>query len=146
MLELILAGLLGALVLIIPGFILTLAVYPKVESLDFWERIAVSLGFGTLVIIYIGLVLAKPEYKALRLAPFAGALLIFCVICGLVAYKRGGADVVVTYKRAVMKWVGKLRPPKPKPVPPEERPPEEKPPEKPPEEKPPEQPEGGAGV
>jgi uncharacterized membrane protein len=140
--ELILAGLLGAFVLIIPGFLLTLVVYPKVGSLDFWERIAVSLGFGTLVVIYIGVILAKPEWKMLRLWPFAGGVLLFCIVCGIVAYLRGGMEVVVAYKRTVVRGISKLRPPRPKPAPPEELPPEEKPPE----EKPPEKPEGGESV
>jgi len=133
---------LGLFLLMVPGFLFTLVLYPRREGLDFWERMGVSLGLGVLVLIYLGFVLAQPGLKMLNLAPFVLAVFGICPLFALIAYWRGGLRVIVAYKRALMQKVSKLGPPKPKPAPPEKKPipPELPPPPKelpaPPEEKP----------
>ncbi len=114
--------LLGLFILFVPGFLLTLVFYPKVGQLDFWERIGVSAGLGVLVLIYVGVVLAKPEWKMLTLTPFVAVVVAFsCVFAGI-AYWRGGFRVLTTYVRTVLRAV--LRQ---KPKPQQARPAEEQP-------------------
>ncbi len=138
---------LGLFMLFVPGFLLTLIFFPKPGRLDFWERAAVSLGLGVMVLFYIGVVLARPEWKLLSLAPFTGAVLVVCGFCAVVAYLRGGFTVVSIYKRRVMHVIHKPRPPAPPPQPPAQ-PAEEQP--KPAEERPKpieeRKPEGGESV
>ncbi len=112
----------GLFLLMVPGFLFTLVLYPRRESLDFWERMGVSLGLGVLVLIYLGFVLAQPSLKMLTLVPFVLAVLGVCLLFALIAYWRGGLEVAIIYERALMRKLSRLRPPKPKPVPPEEKP------------------------
>ena len=107
--------LLGLFMLFGPGFLLTLVFFPKPGNLDFWERIAVSLGLGVVALFYIGAVLARPEWKLLSLAPFTGAVLVVCGFCAVVAYLRGGFAVVGIYKRRLMQVIHKPKPPTPPP-------------------------------
>lgn len=138
--------LLGLFLLMVPGFLFTLVLYPRRESLDFWERMGVSLGLGVLVLIYLGFVLAQPGFKMLTLIPFVLAVLGVCLLFVLIAYWRGGLGVAIAYERALKQKVRKLRPSKAKPAPPKEKPipPELPPPPKekptPPEERPPQPP------
>ena len=104
--------LLGLFMLFVPGFLLTLVFYPKVEQLDFWERVGVSVGLGVLVLIYVGVVLAKPEWKMLTLTPFVAVVVAFSCVCAGIAYWRGGFKVLTTYIHTVLRAV---RRPKPKP-------------------------------
>jgi len=155
MLDVLVYVLFGLFLLMVPGFLFTLVLYPRRESLDFWERMGVSLGLGVLVLIYLGFVLAQPGVKMLTLVPFILAVLGVCLLFVFIAYWRGGLEVAIIYERALMRKISRLgyvralmrkisrlRPPKPKPVPPEEKPtpPEQPPPPKelpaPPEEKP----------
>jgi uncharacterized membrane protein len=103
--------LLGLFMLFVPGFLLTLVFYPKPGSLDFWERAAVSLGLGVLTSIYIGVVLARPEWKLLSLAPFTGAVLVVCGFFAVVAYLRGGMAIPAAYLRTTMRAIRKPKPP-----------------------------------
>lgn len=153
MLEVPVYVLLGLFVLMAPGFLFSLVLYPRRESLDFWKRMGVSLGLGVLVLIYLGFVLAQPGVKMLTLVPFVLAVFGTCLFFAFIAYWRGGLGVAIIYwrwlvrkisrlryARALMRKISRLRRPKPKPVPPEEKPtPPEPPSEEPkatPEEKP----------
>ncbi len=138
MLDKIAYVLLGLFILMVPGFLFTLVLYPRRESLDFWERMGVSLALGVLVLIYLGFVLAQPGLKILTLVPFVLALFGVCLLFAFIAFWRGGLEIAMIYERALMRKISRLRPPKPKPVPPQEQPalPEEKP-APPPEERPP---------
>jgi len=133
--------LLGLFMLFAPGFLLTLVFFPKPENLDFWERIAVSFGLGVMAVIYICVVLARPDWKLLSLAPFTGAVLVVCGFSAVVAYLRGGFTVVGIYARRLMQAVRKLKPPTPPPVQPPAQPAEEQ--TKPAQEQ---KPEGGGSV
>ncbi|KUO39574.1 MAG: hypothetical protein AVW05_04280 [Hadesarchaea archaeon DG-33] len=140
MLDVLAYVLFGLFLLMVPGFLFTLVLYPRKESLDFWQRMGVSLGLGVLVLIYLGFVLAQPGLKMLTLAPFVLAVFGVCLLFALIAYWRGGLEVAIIYERALMRKISKLR--QPKPVPPEEKPiplklpPSSKEPPTPPEEKP----------
>ncbi len=142
MLEVPVYVLLGLFVLMAPGFLFSLVLYPRRESLDFWKRMGVSLGLGVLVLIYLGFVLAQPGVKMLTLVPFVLAVFGTCLFFAFIAYWRGGLGVAIIYWRWLVRKISRLRRPKPKPVPPEEKPttPEPPPPPEelpaPPEEKP----------
>ena len=123
--EAVLYSLLGLIVLFAPGFLLTLALYPKREQLDFWQRVAASVGLSVLVLIYVGFVLAQPGLRMLRSGPFLGAVFAVCVFFALLAYLRGGFEVLATYWRVVVPVLQRLKPPpRPKVQPPEEKPPQ----------------------
>jgi len=119
--------LLGLFMLFVPGFLLTLVFFPKPGSLDFWERVAVSLGLGVMVLIYIGVVLARPEWRMLRLVPFTEVVLVLCGFFAVAAYLRKGYAVVTIYGRRVMQVIHKPRPPAPPPTQPPAQPTEEQP-------------------
>jgi hypothetical protein len=107
--------LLGLFMLFGPGFLLTLVFFPKPGDLDFWQRMAVSLGLGVIVLFYVGVVLAHPERKLLSLGPFTGVVLVVCGFCAVVAYLRGGFTVVGIYTRRLIRVVRKPKPPTPPP-------------------------------
>ena len=131
MLDVLAYALLGLFLLMVPGFLFMLVLYPRLGSLDFWERMGGSLGLGVLLLIYVGFVVAKPGLKMLEAWPFIGAVSILCVVLGFLAYLRGGFGVITAYERAVFGFFRRFRPPKPpeqpQPPQPEERP--EQPPE-----------------
>lgn len=122
MLDTIAYILLGLILLFVPGFLFSLALFPRKDSFDFWERVGVSLALSVLVLIYVGFILAQPGLGMLTLAPFLGVVAVVCLLFTLVAFLRGGLEVIAIYRRALMQKLGKLRPPKPKPAPVEERP------------------------
>lgn len=122
MLDVVAYVLFGLFLLMVPGFLFTLVLYPRKESLDFWQRMGVSLGLGVLVLIYLGFVLAQPSLKMLTLVPFVLAVFGVCLLFALIAYWRGGLDVAIIYARALRRKISRLQRPKPKPVPPEEKP------------------------
>ena len=76
-------------VLFIPGFTLTLVLYPKPGEIDVWKRAALSLGFSVLVSVYVGVILGMPQIKMLSLVPITGTLAGFSVVCVLIGYMRG---------------------------------------------------------
>jgi uncharacterized membrane protein len=104
MLDIIGYVLLGIFLLIIPGFLFSLVLYPKLENLDFWSRAGVSLGLGVILLIYVGFFIANPELRMLQPAPFIGVTLGLCVALAILAYLRGGAEVVLAYTRAVVRF------------------------------------------
>jgi hypothetical protein len=136
---------LGLVLILVPGFLLSTVLYPKAGSLDLWSRVGMSFGLGIMLVIYEAFVIAR--LKALMFGPFLTATLITCGILGVLTYLRGGFGVVLTYVRgalripqktiAIIRGVPrKLGPPEiegPKEVPAPAKPPEA-PPEKPPEE------------
>lgn len=80
--------LLGVVILFVPGFLLSFLVFPKKGSLDFWKRIATSIGLSALLDMLIITILAQPKLKALEFTPVVGSILIFCVACGAVIFLR----------------------------------------------------------
>jgi uncharacterized membrane protein len=135
MLDVLAYVLFGLFLLMVPGFLFTLLLYPRKESLDFWQRMGVSLGLGVLVLIYLGFMLAQPSLKMLTLAPFVLAVFGVCLLFALIAYWRGGLEIAIIYERALRRKISGMRRPKPKPALPEKKPtPPKLPP--PPEERP----------
>jgi len=94
---------LGLILLFVPGFLLTLVIYPKLEQLDFWERLAVSVGFGLLVLIYVGVLLAKQEWRLLQMVPYLGVVAVICCVFAVLAYLRRGFNVPLAYAHAVLR-------------------------------------------
>ena len=85
---------LGAFLLLISGFLFTLALFPKRADLTFPARMAWSLGLGVVVALYVGVGVARPELAMLRWEPFLLVLLVFCAACTVVAYFRGAGEVL----------------------------------------------------
>ena len=94
---------LGLLLLFVPGFLFTLVIYPRLDQLDFWERLAVSGGIGVLVLIYVGVLLARQEWRLLQAAPYIGTVVALCCVFAGVAYWRKGFNVPITYARTVLR-------------------------------------------
>ncbi|HDI12661.1 MAG TPA: hypothetical protein ENF64_00930 [Hadesarchaea archaeon] len=101
---------LGVFLLMVPGFLFSLVLYPKLESLDFWSRMGVSLALGVLLLIYVGYFLAKPEVAMLQLWPFVGLTLGVCAVLAVIAYFRGGFEVLLTYTRPLFRVIKKFKP------------------------------------
>jgi len=89
MFEVVWGTLAAFFMLFVPGFTLTLVLYPKPGKIDVWERAALSLGFSVLVLIYTGVIFALPQIKMLSLVPIAGTVAVFSVVCILIGYMRG---------------------------------------------------------
>lgn len=87
MTETILYGLLGSVILLLPGFLLSLIVYPEKGQLDGPSRLMVSFGLGVLLQLYLGIFLAK--LGLLFFLPFFLSTLLLCFGLGLVAWMRG---------------------------------------------------------
>lgn len=64
------------LVLVIPGYTLTTALFPQREGLDGIERLALTLGLSIAVVPLIGLILNYTPW-GIRLSPIAVSLVIF---------------------------------------------------------------------
>jgi len=101
---------LGLILLFVPGFLLTLVFYPRLDQLDFWGRLAASAGIGVLVLIYVGVLLARQEWRMLQLAPYLGAVVVICCVFGVLAYLRKGFNVPLTYVRAVLRVFRRQKP------------------------------------
>lgn len=126
MLDIIAYVLLGLFLLMFPGFLFSLVLYPKLEGIDFWTRAGMSLGLGVMLLLYVGFFIAKPELKMLQLLPFVGVTFVLCAVLAVGAYLRGGGEVVRAYTRAVFKFLRKFKAPKSeKPSPPSQPKPEE---------------------
>lgn len=86
---------LGAITILVPGFFLSLLLYPKRDDLDFWERVGVSVGLGVLALILITVVLAQPGLKAMQARPFFGMVAALSVVCITISYWTGGLKWVI---------------------------------------------------
>jgi len=89
MFEVVWGTLAAFFVLFVPGFALTLVLYPKPGKIDVWERAALGLGFSVLILIYTGVIFAMPQIKMLSLVPITGTLTVFSIVCALIGYMRG---------------------------------------------------------
>jgi len=82
----ILYGLLGAILLLLPGFLLSLVAYPERNQLGLPSRLTVSLGLGVLLNAYLGVVLGR--LGLLRTSPFLLSSLLLWAGLGAVALWR----------------------------------------------------------
>ena len=87
MIKAILYGLLGTILFLLPGFLLSLAAYPERNQLSLPSRLAVSLGLGVLLNAYLGIVLGR--LGLLRATPFLLASLLLWAGLGALALWRG---------------------------------------------------------
>ncbi len=79
----------GAVLLFLPGFLLSFLIYPSEERLDFWKRIGTSIALSVFIDMLIITVLAQPKISALEFVPTIGSILIFSAVCGVLIYLRG---------------------------------------------------------
>lgn len=100
--------LLGLFLFIAPGFLFSIVLYPKNESLDFWTRAGISVALGAMFVVYAGYTIAR--VGALQLGPFVGLTLVLCIAFGVLAYIRGGFEVIVAYKRGAFRRLRRLKP------------------------------------
>ncbi len=98
--------LVGLLIILAPGFLFSLVLFPRPEDLDFWERLGASFGLGLIALIFVGFFLAK--YLGLLWRPFLGLLLISSGVLGFAAFLRGGLLVVYRYWGYVRTGLPKL--------------------------------------
>jgi len=103
MLEAIGYVILGLILLMVPGFLFSTALYPKPENLDFWKRMGASLGLGAMLAAVIGYAIAMPGVSTLSLGPFVAAISIVSVTLAILTYVRGGFAVLSAYKNGVSK-------------------------------------------
>lgn len=104
----------GLALVLIPGFLLSLVIFPS-PQIDPWKRAGLSLGFGVMAIFYLGAILAHPRWRLLELGPILLAVVVFCAICSGLAYLRGGLSVPAAYVRRMLGVLPKPRPRPPKP-------------------------------
>lgn len=113
--------LLGFISLILPGFMLSLVIYPKKESFDPWQRLAISVGLSALVEVYIAVILSWPGFKSLAEVPFFASVFVLSGVLAIVAYFRGGLQIIFTYKNKLIESLRKARVPAQEQAPPAER-------------------------
>ncbi|MFH1821689.1 MAG: hypothetical protein ABH852_04530 [Methanobacteriota archaeon] len=96
-------AIMGLILLIVPGFLFSTVLYPKVGSLDFWARIGVSLGLGTMLAVIVGYTISMPGVSTLSMGPFVIAALVVCIVLAILTYFRGGFAVLSAYKSGAVK-------------------------------------------
>ncbi len=86
---------LGAILLMVPGFLLSVVIYPKRGSLDFWKRMGLSLGLGVMLIVFEGYVIARAD------SFFTGTLFlatsVMTAILIVLVYLMKGIDLILSY-------------------------------------------------
>lgn len=74
-------------ILIIPGYVLVAALFPKKDRLDITERIALSFGLSIVIISILGLILSFTF--GIRLVPILVAICLYTIVFVLIAkYKK----------------------------------------------------------
>jgi len=80
-----------ALVLFIPGFALTLALWPKTkkeDTIDSIERIALSFGLSIAIVPLIGIILDKTPYGIRLKSIVVSLILVTTLFFGICFYRR----------------------------------------------------------
>lgn len=94
MLEAIGYVIIGLILVMLPGYLFSIVLYPKRESLDLWARLGVSLGLGAMTAAIVGYIIAMPGVSTLSLESFAVATLVLSAILATLGYLRGGLIVI----------------------------------------------------
>ncbi len=81
-------AILGAILLFIPGFLLSLLLYPGEDRFDFWKRIGTSIALSVFVDMIIITILAQPQLRSLKFTPVVGSILAFSAACGVLIFLR----------------------------------------------------------
>jgi uncharacterized membrane protein len=103
---------LGVILLMVPGFLLSTVLYPRVDRFDFWTRMGASLGLGTMLAVIVGFSIAMPGISALSLVPFVEVTAVLCIAFAVLTYLRGGFKVVSAYRDGFLRIVRPKGPPK----------------------------------
>ena len=99
MLEIVVYVIAGLLLLLVPGFLFSTVLYPDADRLDFWTRVGVSLGLGSMLAAFVGFAIALPGIRALSLMPFVEATAALSAVLLILTYLRGGFRVFGAYRR-----------------------------------------------
>lgn len=97
---------LGAFLLMVPGFLFSAILYPKPDGIDAWTRAGMSFGLGVMLLLYVGYFLAKPDLRLLEAAPFLGSVAGLCAVLAVIAYFRGGLGLIPLYARRLASAAG----------------------------------------
>lgn len=81
--------LLGIVILFLPGFLVSFLLYSDTEKLDFWKRIAGSIGLSWLIDMVIVAILAYLSLLDIQFAPHV--ILAFCGVCGVLVFLKGNS-------------------------------------------------------
>jgi hypothetical protein len=96
----------GLLMIMIPGFLFSAALFPEAGGMDFWKRTGVSLGLGMLLLVYQVAVLAR--LKSMTTGPFITSVIIVTLGLTVAVYLRKGTAVVQAYVRSVVDLARKI--------------------------------------
>lgn len=102
---------LGMILVMVPGFLFSTVLYPKNENLDFWTRMGVSLGLGSMLAAFVGFSIAMPGIRSLSLEMFTIATLVVCIVLGILTYLRGGFTVLAAYRNRALKILRRQKAP-----------------------------------
>lgn len=97
---------LGAFLLMVPGFLFSAILYPRPEGIDAWTRAGMSFGLGIMLLLYVGYFLARPDLRLLQAVPFVGSVIGLCAVLAIIAYFRGGLGLIPLYARRFASAVG----------------------------------------
>jgi uncharacterized membrane protein len=75
------------LVLFFPGYVMTIALFPRKEGVDFVQRIAISFGASIAMVVMTGLIVNFTPF-GLRLEPLLWSLIIIILILSIIAWFR----------------------------------------------------------
>ncbi|KUO42617.1 MAG: hypothetical protein APZ16_01725 [Candidatus Hadarchaeum yellowstonense] len=103
MLEIVGYVILGLILVMVPGFLLSIVLYPRRENLDSWSRAAASLGLGAMLAALVGYVVSIPGLSSLSLESFTIATSLLCIVLIIMAYLRGGFAVLRGYKGRLLR-------------------------------------------
>ncbi len=90
-------------VLVIPGFAASLALFPRLNQIDITERLAISIGLSITIVIAIGMLLSYGTsitgYAGGITALSLAASLAFVTFCGLLIWALRATSLAITARR-----------------------------------------------
>jgi len=93
---------LGAFLVLVPGFLFSAILYPKPDSVDAWTRVGMSFGFGTMLLLYVSYFLAKPGLRLLDAFPLVTSVIGLCAALAVIAHIRGGLGLIRFYAKKLI--------------------------------------------
>jgi len=85
----------GLMIIMIPGFLFSVALFPKANEMDFWKRMGTSLALGMMLVVYQVVVLAK--FKSMTTGPFLASVVVTTLGMSMAVYLRKGTETVRAY-------------------------------------------------
>ncbi len=95
MLQEIVNVIIGLVLIMVPGFLLSVAIYPKKGSLDFWKRMGLSFGFGLMLIVMEGYLIARLDSLLTGTLFLATSVVTATLI--VFVYLLKGIDLILSY-------------------------------------------------